>query len=280
MKTIVITGATSGIGYAVCRAFAGLRWAVLGIGRSEEKCAAVAKKLRAEFPDAVIGFFPCDLSKQAEILMLGDALTRTLEDRFDGKLNALVNNAGCVRSHYTTTEDGVETVFAVNHLAAFLLTKQLLPALYMARGRVLVTASQSHKHTRMRWNDVMLTGGYRPLLAYKQSKLCNLLFAREFNRRFSELGVRCCGIDPGLVNTDIGEKNTSGIVKLFWRLRKGSGVAAETAAKTYVRVLTADTADALYYGQDSPRWYSRQVSDANAARLWTLSERLCGTAFP
>jgi NAD(P)-dependent dehydrogenase (short-subunit alcohol dehydrogenase family) len=279
MKTIVITGATSGIGYAVCRAFAQMGWAVLGVGRNEETCAAGAQALLAEYPAAAVRFFPCDLSKQAEVVRLGEAIQGALDAEYEGKLDALVNNAGCVRSYYTTTEDGVETVFAVNHLAAFLLTRQLMPALLAARGRVLVTSSQSHRGTKIRWEDVMLTGGYRPLFAYKQSKLCNLLFAFAFNRRFAAQGVRCYGVDPGLVNTGIGEKNTSGIVQLFWRLRRKSGITAETAAKTYAFLLTADDPRALYYGQSQPRRCSRQVNGENAARLWALSETLCGCTF-
>ncbi len=279
MKTIVITGATSGIGYAVCRTFAQMGWAVLGVGRNEETCAAAAQALLAEYPAAVVRFFPCDLSKQAEVARLGEAIQGALDAEYEGKLDALVNNAGCVRSYYTTTEDGVETVFAVNHLAAFLLTRQLMPALLAARGRVLVTSSQSHRGTKIRWGDVMLTGGYRPLFAYKQSKLCNLLFAFAFNRRFAARGVHCYGVDPGLVNTGIGEKNTSGIVRLFWRLRRKSGTTAETAAKTYAFLLTADDPRALYYGQSQPRRCSRQVNGENAARLWALSETLCGCTF-
>ncbi|MBN1777082.1 MAG: SDR family NAD(P)-dependent oxidoreductase [Clostridiales bacterium] len=279
MKTIVITGATSGIGYAVCRAFAQMRWAVLGVGRSEATCGAAERKLREEFPGADIRFFPCELSKQTEIIRLGETLTKTLRDDFGGRLDALVNNAGCVRNYYTTTEDGYETVFAVNHLAAFLLTEQLLPALVEAGGRVLVTSSQSHLGTKVRWGDVMLTRRYRPLFAYKQSKLCNLLFAQEFNRRFAQSGVRCYGIDPGLVNTGIGEKNTSGVVKLFWRFHKRRGVSADTSAKTYAHVITSDDADSLYYGQRGPQRFSRQVNGENAKRLWALSDRLCGTSF-
>ena len=279
MKTIVITGATSGIGYAVCRAFLQKHWAVLGVGRNETTCDAAAKKLLLEFPDADLRFFPCDLSKQAEILRLGEVLLRELNDRFGGKLDALVNNAGCVRSYYTTTEDGYETVFVVNHLAAFLLTKQLMPPLIAAGGRVLITSSQSHLGIKIRWDDVMLSRRYRPLFAYKQSKLCNLLFAFALNCRFTERGVSCAGIDPGLVHTNIGEKQTSGIVSLFWRFRKRGGVPPETAAKTYVHALADGSVHALYYGQCKPQRYSRQVNAENADRLWELSERLCGTEF-
>ncbi len=279
MKTIVITGATSGIGFAVARDFAKMGWAVFGVGRNGETCAAASQALLALHPGAAIRFFPCDLSKQAEVVRLGDTLRSVLDADCAGKLDALVNNAGCVRSYYTTTEDGYETVFAVNHLAAFLLTRQLMPALIAAHGRVLVTSSQSHRGVKIRWNDVMLTGGYRPLFAYQQSKLCNLLFALECNRRFAAQSVRCYGVDPGLVNTGIGEKNTSGVVRLFWRLHRKSGTAAETAAKTYAYLVTADSPEALYYGQSQPRRYSAQVNEQNAARLWALSETLCGDTF-
>ena len=279
MATILVTGATSGIGNAVCRAFAELGWAVLGTGRNAEKCGTAENALRAAYPETAMRFFPCDLSKQEEIIRLGAAVREYLDAHCGGRLNVLVNNAGCVRSYYTTTEDGYETVFAVNHLAAFLLTRELMPALLAAQGRVLVTASGSHKHTRIRWEDVMLSNGYRPLLAYKQSKLGNMLFARGLNRRFAGQGVRCYGIDPGLVNTDIGEKNTSGIVRLIWHLRKSSGVAPDAAAKTYVHAATLCGAQALYYGQCKPRRYSPQVNDANADRLWAMSEQLCGGRF-
>ncbi len=276
MKTIVVTGATSGIGYAVCRAFLKEGWTVLGVGRSDATCADAEGRLRAEYPDAELQFFPCDLAKQADILRLGKALLEALDPLCDGRLDVLVNNAGCVRSYYTTTEDGYETVFAVNHLAAFLLTRQLMPALRKAKGRVLVTASGSHKLTRVRWDDVMLRGGYRPLFAYKQSKLCNLLFALGFNRRFAGEGLRCYGIDPGLVNTGIGEKNTSGIVRLVWHIRRNSGVSADEAAKTYVYAATLPGAQALYYGQCKSQRTAPQVNEPNARRLWKLSEQLCG----
>ena len=278
MKTIVITGATSGIGYAVCRAFAGMGWAVLGVGRSQATCDTAAAKLKAEFPQGDITFYPCDLSKQAEIVRLGDAISQTLADRFGGELDVLVNNAGCVRSYYTTTEDGMETVLAVNHLAAFQLTNALMPALLQAQGRMLITSSQSHKYTRMHWNDLMLTGGYRPLLAYKQSKLANLLLAHACNRRYGAQGVHCYGIDPGLVNTDIGEKNTSGLVRLFWHWRKGSGVAPDKAAKSYVYAATTENTSALYIGQQKPKRCSWQVNEENAEHLWTISAQLCGLA--
>ena len=279
MSIVVVTGATSGIGYAVCKAFADIGWVVLGVGRNETTCGAAAERLHSEFPETVFRFFPCDLSKQAEVLRLAKELREYLDAHCDGRLDALINNAGCVRSYYTTTEDGYETVFAVNHLAPFLLTGQLLPCLRKAQGRVLVTSSGSHKHTRMRWEDVMMQKAYRPLFAYKQSKLCNMLFARGFNCRYAGEGMRCFGIDPGLVNTDIGDKNTSGIVKLVWNLRKTSGVAPDVAAKTYVYAATLCGAKALYYGQCSPRRYSRQVTDENAGRLWAMSKQLCGMTY-
>ncbi len=277
MKTAVVTGATSGIGLAVCAELAALGFAVVGVGQSEERCASAASGLAAAYPDVPILFFRADLSRQAEVARVGGEIREYLEDRRFGRLEALINNAGCVRGRYTTTEDGYETVFAVNHLAGFMLSGMLMPCLISAKGRILMTSSGSHKGTRPRWSDMMLKRGYNPLFAYKQSKLCNLLFAYGLNERFGKLGISAYGIDPGLVKTDIGFKNAGGIVALVWKLRHRRGVPPELPAKIYARVcLEAEAPKGLYYGMSGEEKYSRQVNKRNADRLWELSERLCG----
>ncbi len=99
-----------------------------------------------------IALFRGDLSRQAEAARLGGEIREYIEDKRCGRLEALINNAGCVRSCFTTTEDGYETVFAVNHLAGFMLSSMLLPCLINAQGRILMTSSGSHKRTRLRWS--------------------------------------------------------------------------------------------------------------------------------
>lgn len=281
MKVAVITGASSGIGLAVAMEFAQKQVAVIGIGHDLKRSEQALEQIHRAAPEANVRFFNADLMQQREVLRTADEISKTLALAFDGKLDALVSNAGCVRSWYTTTEEGYEQQFALNHLAGFLLTYQLLPQLKQAGGRVILTGSESHKHMRVRWNDVMLSSGYNPLTAYKQSKLCNLLFARGLNNRYRAEGIHAYVVDPGLVCTDIGNKNTGGLVDWIWRLRKRHGVSPDVPAKTYGHLLLAEPAPQdLYFYLCKPNRYSREVTKENADRLFALSERLCGVRYP
>jgi len=281
MKNVVITGASSGIGLAAAMELAQKGYAIIGIGRDQERCALAADQIRAAAPGAQVQFLTGDLLQQREVTRVADEISALLDQRYEGKLCALINNAGCVRSWYTTTEEGYEQQFALNHLAGFLLTYRLLSHLKRAGGRVLMTGSESHKNLRIRWNDVMLSGGYNPLTAYKQSKLSNMLFAKALNDRYLAEGLRAYVVDPGLVCTDIGNKNTGGLVDFIWKLRKKHGVSPSIPAKTYGYLIDTDPApEELYYYLCKPNSYSRQVTRENADRLIELSERLCGVRFP
>ncbi len=280
MKTAIITGATSGIGFEAAKALAAGGWSVICVGRSKENSESAKTRLLETLPDADITFVYGDLAQQSEVNRVADEISVSLAAR-GGKLDALISNAGGVRNWYTTTEQGYELQFALNHLAGFLLTYRLLPHLVKAGGRLILTGSGSHKHTRIRWNDIMFEKRYSPLYAYKQSKLANMLFANEFNRRFSNLGVRAYVVDPGLVNTDIGSKQTGGLTHLVWELRKKSGVSPERPAQTYQYLCTRpEHPEGLYYHDSVPCAYSRHAdSEEYAKRLFELSEQLCGIKF-
>ena len=280
MKTVIITGATSGIGLETARLLANRGYRVLGVGHSEKNCIRAEQELLTENSSAQISFYSADLMQQREVLRVAADLSTEL-DRNNGDLYALINNAGAVRSWYTTTEEGYEQQFALNHLAGFLLTAKLLPYLQKGQGRVIMTGSGSHKGIKIRWDDVMLRRGYNPLTAYKQSKLCNILFAKGLNDR--NLGINAYTVDPGLVKTDIGNKQTGGLVNLVWALRKRSGVSPEIPAKTYLYLCEQDPAPTGLYFHHNPSKcppicelpYSKQVTSENASRLFALSEQLC-----
>jgi len=284
MKTVIITGATSGIGLEIARLLCNRGYRVLGVGHSEKNCIRAEQELSAQNPNAQIAFYSADLMQQRQVLRVAEELSAEL-DRIGGELHALINNAGAVRSWYTTTEEGYEQQFALNHLAGFLLTAKLLPYLQKAHGRVIMTGSGSHKGIKIRWDDVMLRRHYNPLIAYKQSKLCNILFAKGLNDR--SLCINAYTVDPGLVKTDIGNKQTGGLVNLVWSLRKKSGVSPEVPAKTYLYLCEQEPAltGLYYYHHPSQRPpfrempYSKQVTSENAARLFALSEQLCGIEF-
>ena len=279
-RTILITGATSGIGLAAAEELADRGWQVLGVGRSPESCRKADAVIRSCCPQAKLAWFAADLATLAEVNRLAETVGIWLDAR-GSALDVLLNNAATVRSWYMATADGYEMQFAVNHLAGFLLTQRLLPRLSASPlARVLNISSGSHKGTRIRWNDIMNRRHYNCLRAYKQSKLCNVLFTREFNRRSAGTNVRAFAIDPGLVHTEIGSKWTGGIVAYFWQQRSRHGISAWQAASAiaYLCKMPPDwQTPSDYFHHCVPAEPSRAGQDAAAgSRLWELSARLCG----
>ena len=280
MKNIVITGATSGIGLAVCETLLVAGHRVIGIGRSAESCDKAKIYLLSKKNNADITYFNADLMQMAEVRKVSSKIIEYIDSNWDGMLDVLINNAGCVRSRYCTTKEGYEQQFALNHLAPFLMTYSLIDSLIKAKGRVIVTSSESHKNMSMRWDDLMFTRFYKPLMAYKQSKLANMLFILGLNDRFSKKGIRAYCVDPGLVNTEIGLKQTFGIVSLVWSLRKKKGVTPDVPAKTNHFITSSEThPEGMYIHGEEKKEYSSYVNRENADRLWRISENLCGVEF-
>ena len=280
MKTVIITGATSGIGFETARKLVGKGYFVIGVGHSKANCDRAEKQIMAANPSGKIIYFVADLMQLEEVSRFAGELEKYLASNCKGELYALINNVGGVRSWYQTTQEGYEQQFALNHLAGFLLTYRLFPYIEKALGRVIMTSSNSHKGIKMHWDDLMLKDGYNPLTAYKQSKLCNVLFAQALNDRYSRNGIRAYAVDPGLVNTNIGNKQTGGLVNFIWTLRKKHGVKPEIPAETYVYLCQqASTPKGLYYYLCRERAFSNEVTQENASRLFNLSERLCGIKY-
>ena len=280
-KTIVITGATSGIGFAALQALAPSGALLIGTGRSEERAAAARQSLLEEYPLARVEFALADLVSQRGVRSLAKSIESILFAQRVKQIDVLVNNAAQIEPWYTATEDGYEVQFAVNHLAPFLLTHLLLPQLLTAEeGRIITVSSKSHRHMRIYWQDVMLRKIYNPLLAYKQSKLANVLFTVELNRRLSGTNVRAFAVDPGLVNTEIGLKNHSSLVRWVWEKRRQHGRTPAQGAATVVQLASCQTAELLpgdYWRDGKPIPPDRYaLLSVEGQRLWELSERLCG----
>ncbi|HEY8349066.1 MAG TPA: SDR family NAD(P)-dependent oxidoreductase [Clostridia bacterium] len=282
-KTIVVTGATSGIGLAAAKELASKGAYVIGTGRSEERCRSAEQEVKSICPDAKITYLAADLSSLSDVRRLASDIRENLTRDGFSRLDVLINNAGTVSSWYISTVDGFELQFAVNHLAPFLLTHELLPLLEKSQaGTVICTSSGSHYRTRLRWNDIMLRKRYNTLLAYKQTKLANVLFVTELNRRLRASGssIQAFALDPGLVDTDIGFKGTSGIARLVWQIRSKSGTRPEVPAHwlAYLALDPAPRSTGKVYWKDcrpkEPSPYSQKPEIAK--RLWELSERMCG----
>ncbi|MBN1311451.1 MAG: SDR family oxidoreductase [Anaerolineae bacterium] len=281
-KTIVVTGSTSGIGFAAARALASQGAYVIGVSRSTARCQDAKDTILARCPGARIDFCAADLSSQRQVRDLAASIAECVEAVGGRQIDVLVNNAGTVSSWYAATEDGYELQFAVNHLAPFLLTHELMPLLRRApAARVITVSSGSHYGTKMHWTDVMYRRRYSCLAAYKQSKLANVLFTAELNRRLGEgAHVRAYAVDPGLVNTEIGLKGTGGIERWVWQWRQGGGVSPAQGAATVIFLASEpllEHPDEIYWKDCRPVQPSRYVRrPEEAARLWSLSERLCG----
>ncbi len=279
-KTAIVTGATSGIGFETALTLAGKGYGVIGIGRDQARCISAEDRIRGQVSGAVVKYFTADLSRQSQIRAVAAEIRQYLAEQGNSPLNFLVNNAGTFSDRFTSTENGVETTLAVNHLAPFLLTFELLPLLAAApAARVITVSSESHRNTFMDFSYLKRPLIYVSLWAYKVSKLANVLFSAEFNRRMAGAGVRAYSVDPGLVNTDIGLKGTSGLSRWIWKLRQRAGTGADLPAATIAHLCEgpADNPEALYWRDSRPEQPARQaLNERAAARLWNLSCELCG----
>ncbi|MEW5869835.1 MAG: SDR family NAD(P)-dependent oxidoreductase [Chloroflexota bacterium] len=281
-KTIVVTGATSGIGLATAQILVQQGISVIGVGRSAERCARTEADLCSLNPVVRVAFLVANLSLLKQVRSLGQAVRQQLHTWDIHCLDGLVNNAGTFTFWQTLTPEGFEMQWAVNHLAAFLLTHELLPLLTASpAARVVTVSSGSHYGTRLRWNDIQLRRGYNPLLAYKQTKLANVLFTAELNRCLGPGStVRAFAADPGLVNTEIGFKSNPGLARWIWDLRRRGGISPAESARGVAFLVTESSiqnSSEIYWKHGKPKAPNRYALDASAAsRLWDLSAQMCG----
>ena len=280
-RTFVVTGATSGIGLAVTEGLLRSGASVIGIGRSPVRCLAARTRLNILIPSARIAFLAADLSLQADVRSLANQVRDLLNAWGNPALDGLLNNAGTFTYWLTLTPEGFEMQWAVNHLASFLLTNTLMPFLQASpMSRVVTVSSASHYGARMNWNDPQLRRHYSGLQAYGNTKLANILFTRELNRRLgSESTVRAYAADPGLVKTDIGIKGTPGLVSWVWKIRRSGGISAAEAARGILFLLSEPSIQDvpnMYWKHGAPKAESHEAQNCvSAARLWKLSSEMC-----
>lgn len=282
MKTFVVTGATSGIGYATVKLLAATGSLVIGTGRSEERCIYAEREIRSLTGNSKVVYLTADLAQQNEVRALASRIREVITDHGENSLDGLVNNAGTFTYWLGLTVEGIETQWAVNHFAPFLLTHELLPLLETSRsGRVVTVSSDSHYGASIDWADVQHCRRYNGLRTYGETKLANILFSRGLNSRFTDLSkVRAFALDPGLVNTEIGKKGTPAIARLVWELRRRGGTRPEKPAAAILYLLLDDSlaeSQEIYWKDCQPKKASRAACDEEATmRLWEYSRVMCG----
>jgi len=233
-------------------------------------------------PFAEVRYMRADLSLQSHVRDLAERVRVELSSQSLACLDGLINDAGTFTWRRMQTQEGFETQWAVNHLAPFLLTHELLPLLAASpAGRVVTVSSGSHYNTRLRWKDLQLRHGYNGWLAYKQSKLCNVYFTVELRRRLGPASlIRAFAADPGLVHTDLGIKGNPGLVRWFWGWWSKRGLTPTEAARGVVFLaMEPSIADKpeVYWRRGRPVAPNPVALDPQEGRrLWEISEKMCG----
>lgn len=276
--TVLLTGGTSGIGAVAARRLAKRGATVAVVGRDADRGNRLADDLTGS-TDGTVRFHRADLATQEAVRRLAGEVTAAYD-----RLDVLAHNAGLSRQDHTITDDGVELTLAVNHLAPYLLTHELMHLLRATPGaRVVVTASGVHRRGELALDDVRLADGYEPLDAYARSKLANVAFTIELAHRLDGEDVVANCFHPGFVPSTALFRDASLRVRLFTRIAAvvpWTGTTAEAGADRLVELATAPEygeRSGEYVGSDGPEEPAPAATDTrNRERLWNASADLVG----
>jgi retinol dehydrogenase 12 len=268
--TFLVTGATSGLGEAIASQLAERGARVVMGARTLARGHAAADRIRRRVPAANVQVAAADLSLMREVRALAYEL-RDSTPRLDG----LILNAAEARSDLVLTDEGIETNFATNHLAGFLLTHLLLPTLRSsAPARVIAVSSSVHSRVRMVDLNSVVTGAPLTPDSYQTSKLLNILFVRELARRLQGTGITANAADPGFVKTNLG-RYAAGRRRVLLTVTRPMQVSADHAAATPVYLATSADVAGLsggYYADGHAKEVSGLAMDPKLARrLWAVS---------
>lgn len=274
-KTVLITGATSGLGLATAMLLAERGAEVLMVGRERTR----SNFMRAEVAKSAAGnapiLFLADLSSQAEIHRLADRLHGCFS-----RIDVLINNAAAMFAEREVTPDGLEKTFAVNHLAPFALTHLVLDLLRASpAGRILTASSEFHSG-KLNFSNLQGQQQYNWLGAYKRSKLCNILFTYELARRLAGSTITANCFSPGPTLTRLGDNMRGLPAAVLWLLKRIPSLLAfpEAAARTPVYVASSPDLDRISgkFFLRCRQTLTRQITYDNsvAVRLWNMSQAL------
>jgi NAD(P)-dependent dehydrogenase (short-subunit alcohol dehydrogenase family) len=278
-RVALVTGASSGIGKSTAGKLVALGWQVIGTGRDPQRCAAAEPEIAAAARDGG-GFtmLRADFTVMAEVKRVAGEVT----DRTP-RVDVLINNAGGVRDRQYITADGTEATFAANHLAPFLLTRELMPLLKLSADRqppgttrVIAVSSTAHRMIdALDFSDLQTLSGFQPAFAYGRAKLANILFTRELARRAAPEGIIAQVMHPGRVDSNFAAHGDEGMQAY---MASADNVAPDEPAETLAWLATDPEG-----GRDGGRYFYRKAEEtpaeaaqdqAAAGRLWAETEAL------
>ncbi|MHA6783128.1 SDR family oxidoreductase [Pseudonocardia saturnea] len=274
-RTVLVTGATTGIGRATAMGLARMGAHVAITGRNRGRVDDAAGEIRAA-GGGQVDVFVADLSSQAQVRRLAGEVLRQLP-----RIDVLVNNVGGYWNTRHVTADGLERTFALNHLAPFLLTGLLLDRLTQgAPARVVTVASGAHAMGRIDFDDLQGERSYSGSRAYDQSKLANVLFSYELARRLRGSGVTANALHPGMVSTSFGAEDPGRIQRLLVPLLRPLMKSPAQGAATSIHLASApaveQTSGRYFADSRAKRSSVRSYDEDVAARLWEVSADLVG----
>ncbi len=274
-RTCLITGATSGIGRATAIELARRGATLVLVARDRGRGEDTVREIRERTDNREVTLMLADLSSQQSIRELAREFLAT-----NRPLHVLLNNAGVVNLHRTLTVDGIETVFAVNHLGYFLLTNLLLDRLKQsAPARIVNVASEVHKIGALDFDDLQNERRFRSMRVYGQSKFANILFTYELARRLAGTNVTVNCLHPGAVATGLG-KNNGAWAQVLVRILGTFFRTPEQGAATSIYLASSPAVAGVsgkYFMNGKERRSSKaSYDDAAAKRLWDISAQMTG----
>ena len=279
-KTILITGATNGIGKAAAVKFAESAKSIAFTYRNEELAKDLKNEMQKINPNLSINSFFCDFSVQDSIRECADKIKNDLK-----AIDLLINNAGVVNTEYSETIDGIENTFAVNHLGYFLFTNLLLDLVKKeSESRIINVSSAAHHFVKgMQWDDINYKDDFKMgLKAYGQSKLGNILFTKQLAKKLQKDGVTVNAIHPGGVNTSLGNQNNSLLGRVLKMILKPFFRSPLKGANTIIYLAEIDglsITGAYWVDGRVAKTSHYSKNEAEAEKLWRLSEKLVNQKF-
>ena len=272
-KTVIITGATSGIGEVAAVRLAEKGARIVFTARDKARADDTMAALKKANPAADHALHMADLSRLSEMKRVGAVLAQ------EPRIDVLINNAGALFNKRRETEDGLEMTFALNHMAYFVITNLLLGKLKPG-ARIITVASNAHRGARLDFDDLQSRRGYTGFPVYSKSKLCNILFNRELARRIAGSGVTANCLHPGFVATRFGD-DSGGLMRTVLKVAKPIGaISPEEGAQTIIYLASSPQVNNVsgeYFYECKPATPTAEArNDGDAKRLWEISATIAG----